>query len=85
MIENILQKHWRIFLLVGTILFALFLWPTPYTEMVIRNSSVSKPESANILRLNRITGTVQIYWIEDGKWRDFTSASLEAARNHLFK
>jgi len=76
MIENILQKHWRKFLLVGTILFALFLWPTPYTEMVMRN--------AQILRVNRITGAVQIYWIEDGKWRDFTSASLEANK-HLFK
>jgi len=85
MIESILQKNWRKLLLVGFILFAWFLWPTPYTEMVIRNSSVSKPESANILRLNRITGAVQIYWIEDGKWRDFTSSSLETARNHLFK
>jgi hypothetical protein len=44
--------------------------------MVMRN--------AQILRVNRITGAVQIYWIEDGKWRDFTSASLEANK-HLFK
>ena len=75
MIENILQKNWRKLLLVGFILFAWFLWPTPYTPLVI----APKPDGwNNFIRQSRITGKVYTYRFNDGVWVEVVSKNFNS-------
>jgi len=55
----------RILMYLAVVLFAIFIWPTPYSNpfgYVTRDSS-------NVVRYNRITQSMDCYWWSDGVWR----------------
>jgi hypothetical protein len=61
MLENFLKNNWRSLLLLATILFAWFVWPTPYYYY--------KGKDNALFRQNRFTGTAESYWGGLGKWK----------------
>ena len=75
MIENFLQNNWRKILLVGIFLFAWFLWPTPYTPLVI----APRTDGWNsFIKQSRITGKVYTYGFKDGVWTEDVSSNLKS-------
>jgi len=65
MVEVLLKNNWRTILVVGAILFAWFIWPTPYATPF----GYVTEGSANVVRYNRLTKGMDCYWWSDGKWR----------------
>ena len=55
----------KILAALGIIVFAFFIWPTPYSAPF---GYVTK-DSANVVRYNRITQGIDCYWWSDGVWR----------------
>jgi len=65
MLEKFIEKNWRTITLVGILLFIWFIWPTPYTPLVLAR----KPDGWNdFIKENRITGKVYSYWSQEGIW-----------------
>lgn len=65
MIESFIEKNWRTILLLGFMLFIWFVWPTPYTPLVLAR----KPDGWNdFIKENRLTGKVYAYWSQEGIW-----------------
>ena len=60
MIESFLKKNWRTVWLVGVILWAFFVWPTPY--------AVYREKDDNLSRMNRFTGKQEDYWSLLARW-----------------
>lgn len=67
MIEIFLKKNWRTVLLAFALLFAFFVWPTPYSCWSEKNAE--NPKFSNYKRINRFTGERQAYWPSLGQWR----------------
>jgi len=59
-LDSFLLRHWRFLLSFGVLLFAYFVWPTPYKEL--------KPLGFKELpqRQNRFSGNCEIY--KNGVW-----------------
>jgi len=58
--NSFLVEYWRILLLFGVILFAYFVWPTPYKELKpLGNWELPQ-------RQNRFSGNCEIY--QEGVW-----------------
>lgn len=58
--NSLFVEYWRIFLLLGVILFAYFVWPTPYKELKpLGNWELPQ-------RQNRFSGNCEIY--QEGVW-----------------
>lgn len=55
----------KILLSLVAVLFAFFIWPTPYSNPF---GYVTR-DSANVVRYNRITRGMDCYWWNDGVWR----------------
>ena len=75
MLEKFLKNNWRSAIFVGVILFAGFVWPTPYYYY--------RSKDGFLFRQNRITRTTEGYWAELSQWRPdnleaYTQAKKEA-------
>jgi len=64
MIESILIKNWRTILLVMVMLFAWFVWPTPYRECPPDKFE----EKPILIRENRFTGTFEWRFRNGTQW-----------------
>ncbi len=56
-IEGLFRKFWKTFLLIGTVLFGWFIWPTPYKQLPLGNGIVPQREhrfSKQVERWNAI-------------------------------
>jgi hypothetical protein len=60
-VELFLKDNWRTLVLVGVLLFSLFIWPTQYRRSTNGNGQV-------FFRENRITGTIEKRSVYDSKW-----------------
>ena len=69
------------FISASTVLFLWFVWPTPYSTPF---GYVTK-DSANVVRYNRITHSMDCYWWSDGVWRPWKKpreeSKVEGAKN----
>jgi hypothetical protein len=75
MLEKFLKNNWRSAIFVGVILFAGFVWPTPYYYY--------RSKDGSLFRQNRITRTTEGYWPALSQWRPdnleaYTQAKKEA-------
>jgi len=61
----------KILATLGILVFAFFIWPTPYSTPF---GYVTK-DSANVVRYNRITQGMDCYWWSDGVWRPWKKPS----------
>jgi len=63
----------KILLSLVAVLFAFFIWPTPYSTPF----GYVKRDSANVVRYNRITRGMDCYWWSDGVWRTWKKPKEE--------
>jgi len=64
-IESLIAKNWRTLALVAVILFAWFVWPTPYKQLPLRNGIWPQRE-------NRLTKKVEVWddvWATEKGWQ----------------
>jgi hypothetical protein len=68
MIETLILKNWRTLLLVCGLIFALFVWPTPYKPSVYYKFGDSSNWHVEIFRESRITGKIEAWWWKGNRW-----------------
>lgn len=64
----------KVMLSLIIVLFAFFIWPTPYSTPF---GYVTR-DSANVVRYNRITRGMDCYWWNDGVWRTWKKPKEES-------
>ena len=71
MIEAFLKNNWRTVILIGVVLFAWFVWPTPYFYWAKKDHRY---------RANRFTGAEESRWGGLGQWRKTDWESFQKAK-----
>jgi hypothetical protein len=72
MFEKFLKNNWRSVVLGGVILFAFFVWPTPYMYY--------RQKDGDSCRQSRITRQEEVYWSELCQWRPNNSIAYAQAK-----
>ena len=72
MIESFLKKNWRTLILVLVLLWAWFVFPTPYKFRIVEWNNSS---GVDFYRVNRLNGTVEAWYGAQEVWAPFSTRS----------
>ena len=72
MIETFLKNNWRTVTLGGVVVFAWFVWPTPYEYFDAKDGSRC--------RQNRFNQKSEVWWGSLQQWRTDNQASYNQAK-----